>query len=354
MTAPGNIIIRTDANSTIGAGHLMRCLALAQAWQDLGGQATFAMHTGHSAFAERLHAEGCTTACIDAYAAGDEQDAISLAKLASHHDAQWLAVDGYNFDSSYLRAAVQTELPLLMVNDLPFPDACPADLIVNPNACVNESMYPNRKPTATLLLGAAYAMLRREFRHAASQERLVRATPEHVLLTMGGADPDNITAECINELAAIEYPNLMYTVVVGPANPHHNSIVRAIANHQTRCRLLENVTDMAPLMLSADLAITAGGSTCWELAAVGLPSIILILADNQEPIAQAMHTHKAAINLGRAGSLTAGSLAGHLIELLDDDVQRQSMSNNGRQLIDAQGSRRVVQAMLNLEQASFK
>ena len=132
-------------------------------------------------------------------------------------------------------------------------------------------MYANREAHTRLLLGTRYVLLRREFWPWRGWRREIPAVARKVLVTLGGGDPDNVTLKVIRALAQVEIEGLEAVVVVGPANPHLEELQAAVKDTPHPIRLESNVTNMPELMAWADVAITAGGSTCWETAFMGLP-----------------------------------------------------------------------------------
>jgi spore coat polysaccharide biosynthesis predicted glycosyltransferase SpsG len=169
-----------------------------------------------------------------------------------------------------------------------------------------------------------------------------------VLVTLGGADPDNVTLKVIQSLQIVEVEELEAVVVVGGSNPHYENLKMAVQDSRYPIQVQQNVTNMPELMAWADMAISAGGSTCWELAFMGLPSILLILADNQRAIAQKLATLNLAVNLGWHQDVTIEEIGLALRESIGDRPKRETMSKRERELVDGNGARRVVSEMVNM------
>ncbi len=334
------LLIRADANAQIGTGHVMRCLALAQAWQDRGGQSIFVSAELPSALEKRLQSEGTTISYTPAKP-GSNEDAIQTSTLAQQAQAKWVVVDGYHFDVNYQQAIKQANLRLLFIDDYGHADHYYADLVLNQNIYADESLYARREPHTRLLLGTQFALLRREFWKWRGWQREIAPVARKVLVTMGGGDPDNVTLTVIQALQQVEIEGLEAIVVIGGSNPHKETLKAQIANANCPIQLKRNVTDMPTLMAWADVAISAGGSTCWELAFMGLPNLILTLAENQRLIAQGLGAAKAAVSLGWHYHITAMQIAQSLELLAHTDLA--SMSKCGKLLVDGRGSSRVVQ-----------
>lgn len=336
------LLVRADASVQMGTGHVMRCLALAQAWQEAGGTVWMAIAQIPPALAERLQAEGIQLIGLDAQP-GSRDDARQTAALAHTLGDPWVVVDGYQFDGSYQQQLKADALRLLFFDDFGHAGVYCADLVLNQNAYAHEGYYPQRSPETALLLGADYALLRREFRQWQGKARTIPPVAQKLLITLGGADPDNVTQRVIEALAEVSVYGFEAVVVVGGSNPHRGSIEAAIARSPHAIQLKQNVTTMPELMAWADVAIAAGGSTAWELAFMGLPSVTITLADNQQAVVKALHDNGLAITLGWHTEVTQTAIAQVLTPLLHDAAQRATMSNRGRSLVDGNGVTRVIQ-----------
>jgi UDP-2,4-diacetamido-2,4,6-trideoxy-beta-L-altropyranose hydrolase len=339
-------LIRADASPQIGTGHVMRCLALAQAWQERGGNVVLAAATISPGLAERLRAEAVELHTIEAMP-GDAADAQLTLALAQELQAQWVVLDNYHFDDGYQQALKQQGLHLLAVDDYGHASHQHADIVLNQNIYASAALYPQRKPTTRLLLGCDYALLRREFWPWRRWQRPIAANARRVLVTLGGADPHNTTARVVQALAQIDKVRLELVVLVGASNPFADAIeAAAVASHH-QITLRRNVNDMPELMAWADVAITAAGSTCWELLAMGLPAIIMALADNQLPIGDELARRELVVYLGWHNDWNAQQLATALADLLRAQEQRSDIAQRSRTLVGGGGAGRVVTEMLS-------
>ncbi len=343
------LIIRADASAAMGTGHVMRCLALAQAWQDRGGKVTFVMAETTPAIEARLEAEGMTRSRLGA-TGGSETDAELTAQLARDEQANWVVADGYQFGAAYQQAILEAGLRLLFLDDCGHAEHYFAEVVLNQNIYADESLYADRERHTRLLLGTKYALLRREFRLWQNTRRVIPSVARRLLVTMGGADPDNVTLKVVGALEGIDVEGVEVAVVVGGGNRNAEVLERAAIDlHSGRpdlcVRIERNVTDMAGLMAWADFAVSAAGSTCGELAFMGMPSLVLVLADNQESVAAGLDAAGAAINLGRASGVTAAAIASELTGLAGAPGRRLAMSQRGQALVDGDGIRRVLQEM---------
>src|SRR5882724_5374021 len=246
---PGVLLIRADASAVTGTGHIMRCLALAQAWQDAGGTAVAAVAEATAATEERLQREAIEVAHLMA-APGSGDDAMCTAALAHDRQVAWVVLDGYRFDSSYQAALKSRGLRTLLVDDDVHADRYLTDLVLNQNAHATESLYAERDSSTRLLLGPRYAMLRREFDAWRGRPREIAAIGRRILITMGGSDPDNFTLRVLGALSLVEVERLEAVVVVGGSNPHATRLEEAVATLRASrdVRLVKNVSNMPELM----------------------------------------------------------------------------------------------------------
>lgn len=348
------LLIRADASTEIGTGHVMRCLALAQAWQDSGGNATLAAAALPPAVAERLGTEGVTVHALTV-ASGSLDDAQQTAALAHDMAASWVVVDGYQFGADYQRLLKAAGLRVLFIDDYGHAESYCADLVLNQNSYADESLYANRDPSTCLLLGPRYVLLRREFWPWRGWRREIVPVARKILVTLGGSDPDNVTLEVLQALNLVEVSELDVVVIVGGGNPHAASLEDEAQYSRHKIRLERNVTNMPELMAWADLAISAGGSTCCELAFMGLPTCMIVLNENQQPLVAALAAAGIGWDLGWHYQFEGAVLAKILNQVLITPNLRASMSSNGQAVIDGFGSNRICAAFhastLQLRQA---
>lgn len=337
----GTLLIRADASLVMGTGHVMRCLALAQAWQDDGGSAIFAMAGTAPLVPARLGKESVGILEISA-AAGSEKDAAQTVALARKHDADWVVVDGYQFGADYQKALKSAGLKLLFLDDYGHGERYCADVVLNQNVAADESLYRNRESYTRLLLGPNYCSLRREFNSWREWRREIPSVGHRVLLTMGGSDPENFTEQAINALNCVEDDDLEAAVVVGGSNVHFESLECSAAKTGKRVSLHRDVSNMAERMAWADIAVSAAGTTCWEMCLLALPAVLVDLAENQTSIAQELDRQGCAIHLGRPSDVSAQKLARQVEGLLRSWEHRQAISSRCRALVDGKGAERVV------------
>jgi len=337
------LLVRADASEAIGIGHVMRCLALTKAWQGTGGQVYYLMAESIPVLEERLALEGVTIKKISA-APGSVSDAEQTVAEARRLSAAWVVADGYRFEADYIRKLKAVGPRVLFLDDDGRFDFYAADVVLNQNISANAAMYDRRESFTRLLLGSEYVLLRPEFL-VELRNREYPATARKVLVTMGGSDSENLTRKVLLALLRLE-TNIEVRIVTGSGNPWHEEL-QILADRRAGFQLESSPANMAPLMRWADIAISGAGSTCWELAYLGLPAIVIALSRDQREIASALAQNQVAVSLGWHANLTEERISDTLNGLLDDQERRRAMSERGLKLVDGRGAKRVVAFLQN-------
>lgn len=335
----GTLLMRADASAAIGTGHVMRCLALAQAWQDADGRALFAMAESTEAIRSRLAGESCDVLPISSFA-GRSEDLRQTIAVAQRHNCEWVVVDGYEFRTDFQRGLKAANLKVLFLDDWGHSESYVADIVLNQNASANSMLYAKRDPHSELLLGPRYAMLRREFSVWRDWHRAIQPECSRVLVLMGGSDEKNVTATVIDALRLLALRDLETTVVIGALNPNFAKLENQAGQSGMSIKLLSGISNLGELMAGADLAVSAAGSTCWELCLLGLPTLLIDVADNQAAVAKELHQRECAIHIGDA-NVSAETIADRIRFVIQAQELRRSLSYRSRQLVDGKGAARV-------------
>ena len=338
-----SLVIRADGGTRQGTGHLMRCLALARGWQAQGGQVHFVSACESEGLRQRIAQGGFRLTPVHR-PFPHPADWELLAAVLGDHDGAWVVLDGYHFDSTYQSRIKQAGCRLLVIDDMAPLHHYYADVLLNQNIHASELRY-RCEPYTQLLLGNRYALLRSEFLAWRDWQRDIPGVAHKVLVTIGGSDPQSQTTKVIGALNQLTLKRLETLVIIGPGNDQMDPLQSLIRNSGLSVRLIRDATNMAELMAWADVAISAAGSTCWELMFMGVPNLMLVLAENQQPIAEKISEAKAGVNLGWYHKVTEGQIAETLFALLRDHRQRGWMSRQGRDLVDGLGSQRVISAL---------
>jgi UDP-2,4-diacetamido-2,4,6-trideoxy-beta-L-altropyranose hydrolase len=339
----GRLVIRADASVEIGTGHLMRCLALGQAWKDAGGQVTFVTNCSSEGLLRRLRAEEFDVTPLQTSYPDPGDWQLTLEALKAHPRC-WVAIDGYHFDDGYQQRVKESGHKLLVIDDMAHLKHYCADVVLNQNIDAEQLRYPC-EPYTSLLLGTRYVLLRREFLSWTGWKRQIPELGRHVLVTLGGSDSQNYTAKVIEALQSVGIPGLEATVVVGASNPNMASLKAAVRHSRVAIRLLRDAENMPDLMAWADVVVSGAGTTVWELMYMGVPSLLIVIADNQARIARSTAASGAAVVItDQAAHLTA-ELATRLNALMTDARIRSQLSREGKRLVDGVGVIRVLDAL---------
>lgn len=333
------LIVRADADGQIGAGHVMRCIALGQAWRRTGGEAIFVSRPLPPGIARRLNSYGFEHISLNGQP-GSAADADELARIARMHSAPWIVIDGYAFRSDYHRRVLGQVNRTLLIRDDRAAVQTLATTIVNPQLFARGEFYETAVG-AELLMGVTYAPLRQEFDQQSASQRL-HGPCRRMLVVFGAADPNDMMSQALKALSSFEQP-VHIDLVRGPCR--QGTVNLACGSMPRQVNWHHDVDCLNELMSQADLAITAGGSTCYELAVMGVPMIVVAIAENQEAVGESLVKRGAAVYLGRQSAVTPSTMLQAIQQLADSPERRQSLARNAGNLIDGQGAQRIVSRM---------
>ena len=360
------IVFRADASIQIGSGHVMRCLTLADALRERGTDVRFICRDlpGHlgGVLADKgypvhwLPAPGDDGTAIPAHTAHSAWLGVPWAvdadqtreQLAGLPEIEWLIVDHYALDRAWESGMRPLVKRIMVIDDLADrPHDC--DLLLDQNLYGGmEQRYAGLVPAdCRPLLGPRYALLRPEFREARQTLRQRDGVVRRILVFFGGADPSNETAKALRAIQRLERPDIAVDVVVGSTNPHRAEIEALCAelpNASFHCQ----VANMAELMARADLAISASGLTSYELAYMGVPSLLLPLNPIQAPFAARLAACGVAVSTGFVKEFPFTAFIEILQKLLISDTHRLSLINAGKALFDGNGVWRVADLLIML------
>ena len=330
----------------------MRCLALAQAWKDASGNVTFITACQTEGLLERLQEDGFGLHLL-AHPYPDPDDWNCTKNILAAHPNAWVVLDGYHFDEAYQQQVKETRHRLLVIDDMAHFKHYYADIVLNQNLNA-ERLYYSCEPYTRLLLSTRYVLLRREFFAWRDWKREIPEVARHILVTLGGGDPENHTLKVIQALQKVNVVGLEAVVVVGACNPHADMLEATIKQSRIPVRLVRNAQNVPELMAWADMAVSSSGTTVWELLSLVTPILVVVLAGNQRHIAEQIESRGAGKSLGREGNITTKSLAKAINLLLEDSELRMKMSEKARQMVDGQGARRVVASMQEAKSRGLK
>lgn len=356
------IVFRADASITIGTGHVMRCLTLADALRERGAHCRFICrsHPGNllEALRQRGHAvdalpegkdtgpdlEGLPTHAAWLGASWEEDAQATLCAIGSG-PAEWLVVDHYALDARWERAVRGACRQLLVIDDLA-DRLHDCDVLLDQNLGRQGSAYAGRVPEhCTVLAGAAHALLRPDFAALRSRSLARREVAElrSILISMGGVDKDNATCAVLAALRGCMLPaECRITVVMGQHSPWLQEVREQAAGLPWGVEVRVNVQDMASLMAESDLAIGAAGTTAWERCSLGLPTLTVVLAQNQLPGARALAAAGAAWLLDLDG--LAAQLRDAIVRLRQPG-ELLALARAAAAVTDGAGTNRLLEVM---------
>lgn len=293
-----SFIFRVDSSVQIGSGHLIRCLTLAKKLEetgevffisrDLPGNLNYLVkEKGYKLF---------TLPCEmnDENLSGYEKwltvslitDAMETKELLMQNGAGSLIIDHYAIDAEWEKMMRAYVRKIIVIDDLAN-RSHDCDILIDQNFyCDFETRYVGLVPAkCKLLLGPRYAILREEFQQARESMRIRDGIIRNILVFFGGSDKDNVTMKALLAIRNVNRPDITVDVVVGASNPHQEGI-KNFCDENANMRFHCQISYMAKLMHAADLAIGAGGTTTWERCFLGLPAIVIAIAENQVQISE--------------------------------------------------------------------
>lgn len=364
---PLRVIFRTDASVRIGIGHVMRCLTLAEALREGGAECRFICreHEGH--LLEQIRQRGfdayglpIATESAERADSGHREDSTQSAWLGSDWatDAaqtkvgaggtavDWVIVDHYALDARWERAIRQICHRLMVIDDIANrPHLC--DLLIDQNYEDEERYKKFVTTSCRLLLGPRYALLRPEYAEHRAKKTFEGESVKRVLVFFGGSDPLDLTGTALKALSVSALNELKVDVVVGTNYLHHDSL-KQIAQLRGNTTVHQPRSHLADLMAGADIAVGAGGVTNWERMCLGLPSLVVVVAENQAPISEILNRSGVIRLLGKAEDITESIVSD---ALLDEIESRRFISRitPAMALCDGLGVSRVASEMYSFQ-----
>jgi UDP-2,4-diacetamido-2,4,6-trideoxy-beta-L-altropyranose hydrolase len=334
-----SVVFRVDGGAQLGSGHVMRCLTLGRALRGRGAGVSFVCRAVPGHYAATIEAAGFRVVRLAAELSV-QQDAEECARLLEREPSDWCIVDHYELDESWERAVGAAVERLGVIEDLES-RAHRCDLLLDQNwfGSETESRYSLRVPAeCTRLLGPRYTLLQPEYAELRADARERPRADRRVLVFFGGADRTQETHKALLALSAADFASLAVDVVLGASYPDRDGIV-ALASRRDGTTLHEGLPSLAPLMMSADCAIGAGGATTWERLCLGLPSHVTTLAPNQAAITAPLAAAGYVRWTGRSESTTPAAYEAALRAGAPPIAGLEP-------LVDGRGARRVAEAIL--------
>ncbi|MFM7013248.1 MAG: UDP-2,4-diacetamido-2,4,6-trideoxy-beta-L-altropyranose hydrolase [Betaproteobacteria bacterium] len=370
------VAFRADASLQIGTGHVMRCLTLADALAARGADCQFICGAHEGNLIEFIRGKGYVAHALPIaheastgstapgpvasppdldhahwLGATQAQDAEACAPILAAQRPDWLIVDHYSLDARWERALAPLYRKLMVIDDLADrPHAC--DLLLDQTFGRDAADYRLLVPAdCRLLCGSHYALLRPEFAalRPYSMQRRAQPTLRELLITMGGFDKDNATGQVLQALRACPLPaDCRITVVMGATAPLLEEVRTQAQDMPWPTRVLAGVSDMAQLMADSDLAIGAAGATSWERCCLGLPTAMMVLAENQRHAARLLEQANAVRMLDLTADLQK-RLAEFISEVFTSETCVAQLRDSASKVTDGKGCEHVADLLTRKE-----
>lgn len=359
------VVFRADASVQIGTGHIMRCLTLADELTRQGHECGFICreHEGH--LGELISKKGYKLTLLrsgtsfegdssvkepatyaDWLGAPWQQDAQQTLEALAGFNTDWLIVDHYALDAEWERKVAKSVGQIMAVDDLAN-RAHECELLLDQNVLsedVRHRYEAKVNKTCQLLLGPRYALLRPEYGLMADVLPERDGNISRVLVFVGGSDPYHLTERYLSALDAPEFDHLFVDVVIGKNHPSP-SVVEQLVVKQSKTRLYTGLPSLAALMVRADLMLGAGGATNWERMCLGLNSVVVSVAHNQDDINRELESQRLISFVGDADGLGVDLVRKAIQFVCDNPKQNHDQSIAMRRIVDGHGAQHVAQQL---------
>ncbi len=343
-----NVAFRVDGSTSIGMGHITRCLSLAKEFKSNNYKVYFISKYDKGTYVIRnngfevIKLKNNSSKSVKGFYYGDKRDleyeVKEIIKAIKLYNIQLLIVDSYNVTEKYFLELKNNINKLGYIDDIN-KFTYPVDILINGNIYGEIMDYKKYFSNEIMLLGSRYNLIRDEFKNLPNKK--INKEIKDVMITTGGSDPYNITTNIINMFSDTKQLNdVRLHTVVGRGFTNKKEL-KVLANKNNNIILYEDVKYMSKIMLKCDLAISSGGSTLYELCSTGTPTITFIIADNQINNVEYMKRRGYMDTLGWYSDITKENLL-KMINNLYGYKKRFTLSKKTRNLVDGNGTKRIV------------
>lgn len=327
------VVIRADGGPDIGYGHLVRTSALAEELHSLGHRVGYATTTPEHV------AEVCPSG-VDLFELTSREDSREFLESVPS-DTGLVVIDSYVCGVEY-QQSVRDGVPLAVVSDRAGDPVC-ADLLLNGNIYAESLSYDFIGEEPESCLGPEYVLFRDSIATLVEQEPPARDPPRKAVVTFGGSDIANLTPTAIH---AFEGSSVDVTAIVGPGFSNEAEVREAASATDADVSVVRDPPNFAEIVFDADFAVSACGSTVYELLSLGTPPICTPVVDNQRLIAESLRESELGIVIDP--DEFRSSVAGAVDEYVRNDPLREQHRQGGRALIDGHGTERACNRMLSV------
>jgi UDP-2,4-diacetamido-2,4,6-trideoxy-beta-L-altropyranose hydrolase len=360
------VIFRTDSSLKIGSGHVMRCLALAEILRKSGAEVEFVCRKHEGDLIDLIREKGFVVNELqlthnlrpvfftENYAdnnygswlgTSQEHDAQETINVLRKNKLDWLVVDHYALGKNWENQLRPHFRNIMVIDDLA-DRKHDCDILLDQNYFIDvESRYVDLlPPNCTKLLGPKFALLRPEFAETRKLLKPRTGKVQRVLVFFGGTDSENFTGKALEALSFPDLNHLKADVVIGIHNPHRAEIEQQVKS-RLRTQLHVQVENMAELMAQSDLALGAGGATTWERLCLGLPTLVVTIAENQIPFSECLQQDGYLRWMGALETLSLQKLGQAIRGAVEQETINRLQSQKGKELVTGDGTQKVTKLM---------
>lgn len=342
---------RVDANESIATGHLVRCISIAEECKKRGIPCLFLL--AEEKETKRLEERHLPYRILHTEWNQMESEYPVIFPILEQNTFDWIIVDSYQASRSYL-CALNEKVPVLYIDDMAS-DIYPVSAVLHYSQWADDDSYRQKySHTKThTLVGMQYTPLREEFQSITS----VKPRQKSILITTGGTDPFHITEkllslclenrpQSLSDIPVTTYRKFFtdytFEVIIGSMN-QNEAALKKLAQNYPQVHLHKNITNMGDFMRNCEIAVSAGGTTLFELCACSIPTVCFSFADNQETFTKQLGERNVMLYAGDARYDTVPeNIARLLTEFADDSTLRSSCALRMNRLVDGQGVRRIA------------
>jgi UDP-2,4-diacetamido-2,4,6-trideoxy-beta-L-altropyranose hydrolase len=354
------IAFRVDASRMIGTGHVIRCLTLANELRRRGHEVHFISREYLNNLNHLIIENGFMLSTLskpagmneteyrenyaDWLGVPPEADANETITALHGKNIDWLIVDHYALNTSWQRLLRKHVKKIMVIDDLGNREL-DCDLLLNQNFASIESHNQHQVPKhCKLALGTQYALLRPEYRINREKLKLRGGKIKRILVFFGGSDPSNLSTRTLQALSLPEFLNLEVDLVIGSGNANSQTL-KHLASLRKKTTCWSGLLHLADLMQNADLSLGGGGATTWERMCLNLPSIVVILSENQRATCEALAREGLVINLGSEAQVDVSSLSIAIRKCLNSPDEIRALSERISNIVDGDGVKRIAELL---------
>lgn len=348
---------RVDSSTQIGTGHLVRCLTLANKLRSCGEESIFLCHRLEGDLTTQVERAGFEVMILDLetnwHDTSESRDAIESLQLIRKRSANRVILDHYGLSVGW-EELITPHVKSLMVIDDSTNRRHQCDLLLNQNLVPpSAGLFSASSHGATrALVGPKFALLQPEYAMFRSTRPMKKSAIERILVFMGGSDPENVTGLVLRSLANMGLVDTAIDVVIGAANPHREQILSLFSDSHS-ISFHTNLSSLAPLLAISDLAIGAGGASGWERMCLGVPSIVVDIAENQRGICLELAQAGLIEHIGSSDLISPFEIERAVEKLISQEALRRHYSLQGQITVDGLGVNRVLETLLPSDKTSL-